>query len=146
MHQQTTGSIDNSDLEVGFSAMKKTNNPLHKDFQAKMMEKLRNVVEKYSYSNKRTKVMDAEDEGSRNFGGNGTPIPSKWCNRTPNPQECRDSKLRAVLARQTQDLGYDLSVQWEFTNPLMQELLGNEPFFEEFATEIENVYNEMQNK
>ena len=158
IHQQTTSG--NNELEVGFAAMDYdlrdeyenydfsefyeemkglTKNELVDDFRKAMMDKLTNVVDKYSYGCKKVLVMDAINSESRNFGGNGVPV--KW--DTWGRLDYRLTKYKAVFARQTQDLGYDMSVQWELTNPLFQELIGNKPFFEEFANAIKSVYEEM---
>ena len=139
IHQQ--GTSGNNDLELGFDAMKATSNRLYKKFRNRMTEKLREVICKYSYGTKRAKVVNQLDNNGRNgkrFGGNGTPIPKEW-KRIKSTKE----NFKACYARQTQDLGYDLSVQFELTNPLIQELIGNEPFFEEFWKTILSVYKSM---
>ena len=136
IHQQTT--FGKNEIELGFSAMKKTNNPLTCKFRAMMTGEITRVVNKYSYSKKNVLVMNETNDQSR-FGGNGTPVPKSW-----GDKEFRDKRLKACMARQTQDLHYDMSVQFELTNPLIQELIGNKPFFEDFANGIRSVYDAMQ--
>ena len=138
IHQQ--GTDGNNDLELGFSAMKQTSNGLYKKFRNKMTDKIKEVVCKYSYGPKRVKVVNELVDNGRTFkfGGNGTPIPKEW-KRIKRTKE----NFKACYARQTQDLGYDLSVQFELTNPLIQELIGNKPFFEEFWKAILSVYKSM---